>query len=115
MCSSDLAAPSVRTAATTAMDTRTPRRRGATARASPAAALDMAGTVTAWVADATGDARHGAERAVVPRVMGPTSSRVVRGGAWNHPGVALRTAWRAAVPAGARERSLGFRCARDAW
>lgn len=83
--------------------------------ASPAGALDMAGNVMEWVADAMGEGTHRADRAVSPHIAGPSSTRIARGGAWNHPAVALRTTWRTAVPAGARERNLGFRCARDAW
>lgn len=83
--------------------------------ASPVGALDMAGNVMEWVADTMSAEPHAPERAVAPRADAPSAQRVARGGAWNHAGFALRTTWRTGVPAGARERNLGFRCARDAW
>ncbi len=85
------------------------------AGASPVGALDMAGNVMEWVADAMGEGAAPPDRAVAPRGPAPASLRVARGGGWNHTGFALRTTWRTGVPAGARERNLGFRCARDAW
>jgi len=83
--------------------------------ASPVGALDMAGNVMEWVADTMSAEPYASDRAVAPRAAAPSAQRVARGGAWNHAGFALRTTWRTGVPAGARERNLGFRCARDAW
>ncbi len=85
------------------------------AGASPVGALDMAGNVMEWVADTMTAEPYASERAVAPRVDAPSAQHVARGGAWNHAGFALRTTWRTGVPAGSRERNLGFRCARDAW
>lgn len=82
--------------------------------ASPDGLLDMAGNVMEWVADGViGASPPG--RAIDPHVEPSRGLRIARGGAWNHAAFALRTTWRTALPQGARERNLGFRCARDAW
>jgi len=76
------------------------------------ALYDMAGNVLQWTADWTGSYPAGA-------VLDPTGpaageSRVLRGGSWAAPGIALRVSARHhADPASARE-TIGFRCVRDA-
>jgi formylglycine-generating enzyme required for sulfatase activity len=82
---------------------------------SPVGALDMAGNVMEWVADAMEEGPFPSNRVVAPRAAPSGALRVARGGGWNHVSFALRTTWRTGVPAGTRERNLGFRCARDAW
>jgi formylglycine-generating enzyme required for sulfatase activity len=68
------------------------------AGASPYGALDMVGNVWEWTSD------------WYPGKVG--EARVVRGGSWDYPPQSARASLRNRLRAGARNRSLGFRCAR---
>jgi formylglycine-generating enzyme required for sulfatase activity len=78
------------------------------AGASPYGALDLAGNVEEWVADAWG------ETPGVPPSDPQGAQRIVRGGSWDFSTVELFAANRRAEEAGTmRAAWLGFRCARD--
>jgi formylglycine-generating enzyme required for sulfatase activity len=72
-------------------------------------ALDMAGNVWEWVADAYGP--YLAEAQVNP--TGPSSGdeRVLRGGSWGYVPAFVRGAYRYPAPATADYLAVGFRCA----
>ncbi len=92
---------------------------------SPFGLDDAAGNVFEWVLDRYGEyslpagALTPGEDGVAPGVVyaprGPSTGpdRVVRGGSWRSPGVAIRVAARQRQPEGARELDVGFRCAED--
>jgi sulfatase modifying factor 1 len=84
---------------------------------SPFGVADMAGNVAEWVADYYSPAGYGDLPTVSPvrkSGEGGFGQRVVRGGSWLTPPYTARTYARQAAPAGAREATIGLRCARSA-
>jgi formylglycine-generating enzyme required for sulfatase activity len=84
--------------------------------ASPCGAINMAGNVSEWVADGYDRAYYQVLAGLpsVPRdPAGPAGSkyRVVKGGAWNGVGEALRPACRIGLAPDASASRMGFRCA----
>lgn len=81
--------------------------------ASPFGLLDLAGNVSEWVADWYDRGYYSTSPRVDP--TGPTvgSLRVFRGGSFDSPSFALRSAYRGMAPEGTRDVQLGFRCAYD--
>ena len=79
--------------------------------ASPFGLLDLAGNVSEWVADWYDRGYYSTSPRVDP--TGPTvgSLRVFRGGSFDSPSFALRSAYRGMAPEGTRDVQLGFRCA----
>ena len=83
--------------------------------ASPAGALDMAGNVMEWVRDCYGDDWYERMPDTNPlNDTGDCTHGVVRGGGWNSPAWALRTAARTPVPLTHADSLTGFRCVTDA-
>jgi formylglycine-generating enzyme required for sulfatase activity len=72
-------------------------------------ALDMAGNVWEWVADAFG--QYPAEMQANPAGPAVTGTNILRGGSWGYPPAFVRTAHRYAVPPEADYLAVGFRCA----
>jgi Tol biopolymer transport system component len=75
-------------------------------------ALDMAGNVWEWVADAYGP--YSAEAQVSPTGPASGSERILRGGSWGYLPAFSRTAYRYPVPPTADYLAVGFRCAASA-
>ena len=71
-------------------------------------ALDMAGNVWEWVADAYGT--YPAEAQVNPTGPASGSEGVLRGGSWGYHQPFVRTAYRYPVPPTANYLAVGFRC-----
>jgi formylglycine-generating enzyme required for sulfatase activity len=72
-------------------------------------ALDMAGNVWEWVADAYGP--YPAEPQTNPTGPASGSERILRGGSWGYHPPFVRTAYRYPVPPSADYLAVGFRCA----
>jgi formylglycine-generating enzyme required for sulfatase activity len=78
--------------------------------ASPYGALDMAGNVWEWTSSAPSPLDF--------EVLGhagadPTTHRVLRGGSWSHPAIALRVTQRSFMVATQDRADVGVRCAYD--
>jgi formylglycine-generating enzyme required for sulfatase activity len=78
--------------------------------ASPYGVLDMAGNVWEWTASAP-TARD--FEVLGHRGADPGVYRILRGGSWAHPAVALRVTHRAFMPATDARSDVGVRCAYD--
>jgi len=78
-----------------------------TAGASWCNALDMAGNVWEWTADAYGP--YSGDAVTDPQGVGAGKERVVRGGCWAHDPKEMRGANREKLQTGCRDRVLGFR------
>ncbi len=73
---------------------------------------DLLGNVAEWTLDCVTDSYTGRAEDVRPWVwVGGCTQHVVRGGAWNSPPVALRSAARSGMEANERTDALGFRVA----
>jgi eukaryotic-like serine/threonine-protein kinase len=79
--------------------------------ASPYGALDMAGNLREWVSDWYEAKYYGVSAKSNP--TGPTEGkfRVVRGGSWHSDVYSVRSADRQYLDPGARDVTVGFRCA----
>src|SRR5215207_2190731 len=75
--------------------------------------FDMHGNVWEWVEDCWNESYETAPRNSAAWTAGDCSSRVVRGGSWNSNVNKLRSAARGWNNPGGRNRSIGFRVARD--
>jgi formylglycine-generating enzyme required for sulfatase activity len=78
--------------------------------ASPYGVLDMAGNVWKWTASAP-TARD--FEVLGHRRVDPHRYRILRGGSWAHPAVALRVTHRSFLSVEDARSDLGFRCAYD--
>lgn len=75
---------------------------------------DMLGNVAEWTLDCLTDSYVGRADDVRPWVwVGGCTQRVVRGGAWNSPPAALRSAARSGAEANERNDALGFRLVQE--
>jgi formylglycine-generating enzyme required for sulfatase activity len=81
------------------------------AGASPYGALDMAGNVWEWVADRYDNGYYAVSPARNPAGPASGSSRVLRGGSWNHDRSGMRTAYRLDSSPAFSVDNFGFRCA----
>jgi formylglycine-generating enzyme required for sulfatase activity len=75
--------------------------------------FDMHGNVWEWVEDCWNESYEAAPSNGTAWTAGDCSSRVVRGGSWNSDVTKLRSAARGWNHPGGRNRSIGFRVARD--
>ena len=75
-------------------------------------ALDLAGNVWEWVADAYGP--YPAEAQANPTGPASGGERILRGGSWGYLPAFSRTAYRYPVPPAADYLAVGFRCAASA-
>ncbi|WP_165498123.1 SUMF1/EgtB/PvdO family nonheme iron enzyme [Siculibacillus lacustris] len=75
--------------------------------------FDIVGNVATWVADCWNPTLAGLPPNGSPRTTGDCSGRVLRGGSWNDPPIALRSAARAWDVATTRQPHIGLRVARD--
>jgi formylglycine-generating enzyme required for sulfatase activity len=75
--------------------------------------FDMHGNVWEWVEDCWNESYETAPDNSAAWTAGDCSSRVVRGGSWNSDSNKLRSAARGWNNPGGRNRSIGFRVARD--
>jgi formylglycine-generating enzyme required for sulfatase activity len=75
--------------------------------------FDMHGNVWEWVEDCWNENYETAPGNSKAWIAGDCSSRVVRGGSWNSDVTKLRSAARGWNDPGGRNRSIGFRVARD--
>jgi len=84
------------------------------AGASPYGAYDMAGNVLEWVSDYFSSTYYQISPKENPKGPGPTSTRVIRGGAYNQPDFSgLRTVARAGYNPVEGNTTIGFRCVID--
>jgi formylglycine-generating enzyme required for sulfatase activity len=81
--------------------------------ASPYGVLDLAGNAWEWTADLFAADAYVVTSPVNPRGPASGAQRVVRGGSWRYPPIALRLAHRNRLGEGESQPDLGFRCAYD--
>jgi eukaryotic-like serine/threonine-protein kinase len=81
--------------------------------ASPYGALDLAGNVREWVADAWDERAYGKPAKPDPRVVNIAAKGIVRGGAWDSPLSDVRATRRIPLSPVAGDISTGFRCVRN--
>lgn len=81
--------------------------------ASPFGLLDLAGNVSEWIADWYDLGYYSTSPRVDPTGPAVGSLRVFRGGSFDSPSFALRSAYRGMAPEDTRDVQLGFRCAYD--
>lgn len=80
---------------------------------SPYGALDMAGNLYEWVADAYGKDYYSKAPATDPFNKARAKERPVRGGSYGSDAQGVRAAQRSSFPPGERQSFVGFRCAMD--
>jgi formylglycine-generating enzyme required for sulfatase activity len=84
------------------------------AGASPYGAYDMAGNVLEWVSDYFSSTYYRISPTTNPKGPGPTSTKVIRGGAYSQPDfTGLRTVARAGYRPQDGDITIGFRCVID--